>query len=377
MSPVSRGRKTKNKKKKPAALDAELRVGFDEALEAFEDVVGSDDVLDVELLTAEIISSIWLVGNPEAAAREVAFPLVGYAASRQSPAGFGLLRGLQALGPAEEWRERAGAAADRLAALGMREPSWADALREVTVTDCWQQADVYGDQVFLLFRCERGGRRHALVAEIDQYAGVEEIYLTMQHDEILAELHKDSDELLSTEQIPLPKARRVLEEAIAKNDSVSARSLELAEEDPVTEARAYVLARLRAMPAAEPPPEPKQYSDDVLDEFLAAAKEADREYARLLIEFGEEADERDPLRVSPGKFDLFFEEVLYEDAPDDESVASLRETVLAFADWQGPRDGLSAVAVEHLKNEIEDMFDEFLEVGHEEDEGEVPVALRR
>jgi hypothetical protein len=377
MSPVSRGRKTKNAKRKPAALDAELRAGFDEALEAFEDVLGSEDVLDVELLTAEIVGSFWLVGHPEAAAREVAFPLVGYAAARQSAAGFGLLRGLQALGPTAELRERAGAAAERLAVLGMREPPWADALREVTVTDCWQQSDVYGDQVLLLFLCERGGRQHGLVAELDRFAGVEEIYLTTQQDEILAELRNDNDELVGTERIPVPKARRILEDAIALNDSASARSLELADDDPLRDARAYVLARLRAMPAAEPQPEPKHYSEDVLNEFLAAAKEADSEYARLFVEFGEEIDERDPLRVSPGKFELFFDETLYADEFDDDGVEALRETALAFAGWQGPRDGLSPLAVEHLKNEIEDMFDEFFEQGHEEDEGEVPVALRR
>ncbi|GAB2980494.1 hypothetical protein LWP59_00705 [Amycolatopsis acidiphila] len=352
MSPVSRGRKAKNKnKKKPAGLDPELRAGFDEALEAFEEVVDSDDVLDVELLTAEILGSFWLPENPDAAAQEVAFPLIGYAAAKQSPAGFGLLRALQALGPVEELRERAGTAADRLAALGMRELRWTGALREVEVTECWQQADVYGDQVFLLFRCERGGRRHGLVVEIERFAGIDEIYLTTQEDEILAELRENDDELLSTERIPLPLARRIVEDAVAVTDSLPAQADD--EEYPFTDARAYLLARLRAMPAAEPRPEPKRYGDQVLDEFLATEKDADGEYLRLLAEFGEDVDEADPLRVTPAKFELFLDDAFNEHEIDEEA---LRRTVLAFARWQGARDGLSQAAVDHLRAEIEEMF---------------------
>jgi hypothetical protein len=354
MSPVSRGRKAKNKnKKKSAGLDPELRAGFDEALEAFEEVLDSDDVLDVELLTAEILGSFWLPENPEAAAQEVAFPLVGYAAAKQSPAGFGLLRALQALSPAEELRERAGTAADRLAALGMGEPRWAGAMREVRVTECRQQADVYGDQVFLLFRCERGERPHGLVVEIDRFAGIDEVYLTTQEDEIFAELRENDDELLTTEEIPLPKARRLVEDAIAVTDGLAAPE---DDEDPLADARAYLLARLRAMPPAEPRPEPKRYGDDVLDEFRTAEPEADGEYLRLLVEFGEDVDQVDPLRVTPAKFELFFDDVFAEHEVDEEA---LRRTALAFARWQGPRDGLSPAAVEHLAEEIDAMVTEF------------------
>ncbi|GHF58980.1 hypothetical protein FHX82_000386 [Amycolatopsis bartoniae] len=374
MSPVSRGRRTKPQKKKPA-LDAGLRAGFDEALEAFAEVAASDDVLDVELLTAEVVGSFWLVGEPEAATREVGFPLVGYAASRQSAAGFALLCALQALSPGAELRERARAAAARLAALGMKEPSWAGALSEVTVVECHQQTDVYGDQSFLLFRCERGGREHALVVETDRYAGVLEAYLTTQHEEILAELDESSHELLVTGPVPLARARRVLEDAMAVNDGVAAQLPEPAEDDPLTDARVPVLARLRAMPEAEPPA-PARQDDGAVEEFLATAQDVDAEFVHLLAEFGEDVDEREPLHVSPGKFEFFFDELLHTRDLDDKAVESLRDTLLAWAGWQGPRQGLSAAAVEHLLADVEDMFDDFFEHEREAEAAEVPPALR-
>ncbi|MTD56371.1 hypothetical protein [Amycolatopsis pithecellobii] len=356
MSPVSRGRKTK---KKPAPLDAQLRAGFEEALDAFEDVVASDDPLDVELLTSEILGSFW---PGEGAVREVGFPLVGYAASRQTPAAFGLLRALAALSPAAELRDRAEAAAERLATLGMREPRWGQALREVTVTECWQQADIFGDDVFLLFLCERDGREHGLVAETDRFGGVREIYLTVQHDEILAELYEHDDELLTTERVPLPKARRLLEDAIALNDRFPG------EDDLLLDARAYVLARLDAMPAAAPWPEPKVYDEGVVAEFLSAEPDADEEFARAFAEFGADIDEIDPLRVSPAKFELFFDDLFGEYELDPESVDALRVTSLAFAGWQGRRDGLPEPAIEHLRRDIEEMLAEF-------SEDEIPADL--
>ncbi|GAA5158590.1 MULTISPECIES: hypothetical protein [Amycolatopsis] len=376
MSPVSRGRKKKNKKK-PATPDAGLRAGFEDALEAFEEVADSDDVLDVELLTSEVLGSFWLVGDPHAATHEIGFPLVSYAAAKQNAAGFALLCALQALSPGDELRERARAAAARLAALGMREPAWAAALGEVVVEECHHQTDVYGDQSFLLFLCERGGRRHGLVVETDRYAGVLEAYLTTEHEEILAELAQNRHELLVTGPLALPKARRIVEDAMAVNDQVAAQLLEPVADDPVTDARAHLLARLLAMPPAEPRPEPRPHDEDVVRRFLDEHGSSGAGYLRELVEFGEDVDEGEPLRVSPGKFEFFLDDLLHAQDPDDDALESLRDVSLAWAGWQGRRQGLSDAAVEHLLAEVEEIFDDFFAHDEEEAAGELPVALRR
>jgi hypothetical protein len=390
MSPVSRGRKPKKKtaKNKPAALSAELREHFDNTLTDFEEVAGSDDVLDVELLASELIGSFWLAGYPDDAEREVAFPLIAYAAAKQSPAALGVLRGLQALGVTEEMRARAGAAADRLVTLGMREPPWADGLRAVTVTGCWQQADVYGDNAVLLFECDRGGRRHGLVAEIDRYAGVDEIYLTTEVDQVLAELREHADaEILETGQLSLARGRRILEDAVATNNDLAILLPDPIEQDPLSEARAFTLARLRAMPEAEPADEPESYSDAeceaIVRQFLAEAKgiedNADTlRYASTIVEFGRSADEHRPLKVSPARFEFFFEELLRTGDAEEDKVDLLHDVALAWAGWQGRRDGLRPAAIDHLRAEVEAIFADFrtdlAEDG--EDEGDIPIALR-
>jgi hypothetical protein len=390
MSPVSRGRKPKKKsaKKKPTALSAELREDFDNALADFEEVAGSDDVLDVELLTSELIGSFWLVGYPDEAEREVAFPLIGYAAAKQSPAALGVLRGLEALGVTEEMRARAAAAADRLATLGMREPPWADGLREVTVTECWQQADVYGDNAVLLFECDRGGRRHGLVAEIDLYAGVDEIYLTTEMDQVLAELREHADdEIVVTEQLPLARGRRILEDAIATNNDLAKLLPDPIEQDPLSEARAFTLARLRAMPEAEPDDEPENYSDAereaILRQFLLEAKGIEDNadilrYASMIVEFGRSADDRRPLKVSPARFEFFFEELLRTGGADEDKLDLLHDVALAWAGWQGKRGGLHPAAIDHLQAEVEDIFADFRAdlTEDDENEGDIPIAFR-
>lgn len=355
MSPVSRGRRTKSKKKS-GSLDPGLRAGFEDALEAFEEVATTDDVLDVELLAAEILSGLWLLPD----ARDVGFALVTYAAAKQTPAGLGLVRAVRELGPVE-LVDRAAEAGDRLTALGMREPLWLDALREITVTECWQQADEYGDETFLLFRCERAGRPHGLVVVATRFGGVEEVYLTTQEDEILAELREEDDPILVTERIPLSRAHRILEDALTISD---AREPE--DDDPLPDARAYIEARLRALPEPDEIPAPKPVDTTGFLPLVAEVPHAE-ECLRLLVEFGEEIDEDDPLRVSPDKFELFFAEVV-EDL-DDDVVRSMREVALAFAKWQGVRAGLSETAVERLLTDVTQIAGELLSP-------EIPIALR-
>lgn len=353
MSPVSRGRKTK--KKKPQSLDSELRAAFDDAIAEYE---GVTDLLDVELLTSDLLGEFWSPHEPERSERELVFPLLKHAAADQSAAGFALLRAVEALGPGEQVRERAGAAAERQSALGMREPAWAGALRAVEVTGCVRQSDVFGDHEVLVFRCRRGETGHGLVVEVDLH-GLDDVYLTVEEDKIIEELRKDTGEFLTCDDIPLAEGRRIVEAAMAVNDSIEETE---PDEEPLVEARAYVLARLEAMPPAEAvEPVDQPDIDDIVHEFFAAAQdipdnEDTRYFAAALVEFGHALDERSPLRASPGRFEAFFADLLQADDVDESAVDALRAVAVGWARWRGGQEELPAAAVELMLEEVEAML---------------------
>ncbi|KAA9166827.1 hypothetical protein FPZ12_001105 [Amycolatopsis acidicola] len=354
MSPVSRGRKSK--KKKPQSLDSELRAAFDDALAEYE---GVTDVLDVELLTSDLLGEFWSPRDPERSARELLFPLLRYAAKDQSAAGFALLRAVAALAPTEELRERARETAERQSALGMREPSWAAAIEAVEVTGCVRQTDVFGDHEVLVFRCRRGETRHGLVAEIDLH-GLDDVYLTVEEDKIINELEKDEGEFLSCGEIPLAEARGILEAAMAVNDNLAEAEPD-EDDDPLPEARAYVLARLRAMPPAESVVSEEADVDGVVQEFFAAGKdipdnEDSRYFAAALVELGYALDERRPLRASPGRVEAYLADLLVEGEIDESALDSLRAVVLGWARWRGAEEGLPTAAAELLLEEAEAML---------------------
>ncbi|HKS48117.1 MAG TPA: hypothetical protein VJT49_24005 [Amycolatopsis sp.] len=385
------------RKKQP--LDEEVREAFESVLEDFAKVSDSTDALDVELLVSGSLGSWWHPGQPEQVNRLLGFPLISCAARTGTRAGLGLLRGMQALGVTGEQRERARAAADRLAAEGVSEPAWEPMLREVTVTECWQEADVYGDRSALLLICDRAGRRHGLVVKIDFNGdGLTDAFLTAEPDAVLSDLR--GNKFTTTGQVSLPRARRIIEDAIETNDFVLSLFDKPQPADPLTEPRAYLMARLRAMPPAEPHPEPHPepttYSDadrdDIVRQFFAETDANDdpdaRELARYIVDHGCDEDAGRPLRVGPRKFAIIVGDI--EHTPDlHELIASLPDVLTRWARWAGAKSGLSEAAVERLLEAVEEIIEDLDEPRYDdwdddefdfddefEPHDDVPIALR-
>jgi hypothetical protein len=404
VSPLSRGRKPRKKAgRKKRSFDDERREAFELVIGNLSEMSTSDETLEAELLVSAFLGGWWLPGRPDEANREFGLSVIDLASGRPTPAALGLLRALQALGPSAELRERAGVAADGLADGGAAEPPWAGGLRRVTVSECWQETDVYGDGASLLLICDRAGRRHGLVVEVDHNGGgVVDAFLTAEPDEVLREMSEaaDDNELVVTERLTLPGARRIIEDAIAVNDGVLTMFSQPEPDDPLTEPRAYVLARLRAMPTADPRGEPGTFGADERDalvrRFFAESGTTDdsdtRLLARAIVDFGCDSDGGRPTRVGPEKLAVLVEELEDSQELDEAALETLPEVLPRWAKWAGERSGLTEHAVEELvalADEIAaDVVDWLAEdwEGDEEDfageaveEGEngIPVALRR
>ena len=390
MSPVSRGRKPSKKSKKRSGVSEERRRLLQTVLADAEDALAEADPVAVELITSTFLGDFW---HPSDSGREVVLPLIDDAARRPSPAALALLRMIEHLGLTEEQRSRAADAADAFAA--MPEPPWGKDLSRVEVTECWQEADVFGDGATLLLRCHGAGREHGIVAEVEfSGGGLGDIDVIDEVDAMLDSMRAgaEASEVLVTEQIPPSRAHRILEDAIAINDSAAALLPGVVAEDPLTPLRALVAARLRAMPPADPPVEPRTFSESERDElvraFLAEDGDAtDRWYTdcvRFVVDFGCDDDYGRPLRVGPGKFDFMLEDVLNTEGFPEAFVETLPDVLPAWARWAGARSGLRPAAIERMLEELAEIVEEFREVLAEvaadfdhEAEGAVPIALRR
>lgn len=391
MSPVSRGRKPTRKTKKRSGVSEERRQLLKTVLADAEDALAERDPIEVELIASTILGDFW---QPFDAGRDVVVPLIDDAARKPSPASRALLRMVQHLALTEEQRDRAAAAADAFTA--MPEPPWAGALRELTVTGCWQQADVFGDGATLLLRCDRAGHDHGIVAEVEfSGGGMGDVYLTDEPDALLAGMRAgaEASEVMVTGQIPLPRARRILEDAVAVNDHAAALLPDGLAEDPLTPLRALLAARLRVMPPAEPPEEPRAYSEAERDELVrafldeAGGPRDDRWFTdcvRFVVDYGCDDDFGRPLRVGPGKFDLLLEDVLNTEGFPPDFLETLPEVLPSWARWAGARSGLRPAAIDRLLEELDEVVEEFRDLLAEEDadfdheaEGAAPIALRR
>lgn len=386
MSPVSRKRKPAKKK---SAVSDERRQLLKTVLADAEDALAERDPVEVELMASTILGDLW---HPSDEGRDVVLPLIDDAARRPSPAARALLRMLQHLALTEEQRDRAAEAADAFSA--MPEPPWD--LGDLTVTECWQQADVYGDGATLLLCAARAGHAHGLVAEVElSGGGLGDVYLTDHVGDLVDSMRagEEASEVFVTERIPLPKARRILEDAVAVNDSAAALLPDVIAEDPLTPLRALVAARLRAMPPAEPPAEPPTFTEQEREELVRAfLAEADgvrddrwfTDCVRFVVDYGCDDDFGRPLRVGPGKFDLLLEDVLNTEGFPEEFLATLPEVLPLWGRWAGERSGLRPAAIERLLEELDEITEEFRDLLAEEDVdfdhetgGAVPIALRR
>lgn len=364
MSPVSRGRRKKPSSRAGRRRDPlaeEDRVVSDVVM-AFRAAAAETDPLVVELMVADVAGMVWRETHPTGDADEPLTTLTAAVGRRRDPAALALLRGLTAVGPTGAVREAAMAAAEAMAARGVADPPWAATIGRPAVRECWRMADVYGDTLTLMCVFAYGRRKHALAAFVDLGDGdpwVKDLLVVDQPGAVLRQMRAtvaDDAPLTTLDRVDPAEARQLLEDALAGTD--------LTWQPDVPETyirhRALALARCRALPEsatptarAEPDPVPDAEREAVVTDFLTSPEAAalptggaTRYCARLLVDFGADADSGRPLRVSPGKIERFLHDwvpgnvVLGED-----DRTAMPAVVAAWARWAGSRSGLPPEAV--------------------------------
>ncbi|CRK59936.1 plasmid pRiA4b ORF-3 family protein [Alloactinosynnema sp. L-07] len=178
MSPVSRGRKRKDKAKgrglsvvwsgEPEACDCPecsgAGSGLDGIIAGGELLATADDPIEAEMYAAGMLAV-------DAGADYVDALVDGLVPDLERRPGASSAALLAALGACADERlaVAASAAADRLILAGAPRPAWLDALREpVTVAECLRLAHPSGDATVLAATFVRAGASHALIVTIDE-----------------------------------------------------------------------------------------------------------------------------------------------------------------------------------------------------------------
>jgi len=364
VSPVSRGRKKASsrvaRRRRPATEEDRLAA---ELVLAFRGAASEPDPLVVEQMASDVLGMVWqqtpTEGDPDG-------PVIALAAAvgrRRDPASLALLRALAALGASGPVRARAAAAAEALAGQGVAEPPWSEKIGRPAVRECWRMADVFGDMVSLLCVFAYGRRRHAVTVLVDVTDGnpwAKDVLVLDQAAVALRHMRAAAAEdapLTILERVDPAEARQLLQTALAATDQT--RLPEIPE--TYIQNRALALARCRALPQPQAGPASAERvavldaeRDAVVADFLASpeaatlpAGAATRRCARLVVDFGADADSGRPLRVSPGKLERFLHDWLPAEVAleEDDDLAAMPAVVFAWARWAGGRSGLPPEAV--------------------------------
>lgn len=326
--------------------------------------------LQVELLISEI-SAAWsgpLNADPGVGPEVVVGEgLIAYVAQCGTPTALAMLRGLAGLGT-DRQRSKASAAADRLAASGVPEPAWAGQLGGLRLTGCWAYGDVYGDQTSVLLGFERGGQRHSVVVLVEHNMGeiATDSFVAGSQEDVLAGVAADVHRHRATLRAIEPaQARGIVEAALTGTDMTF--------DAPVSKTywftRPLVLARLRALPPAQPPSRELSVAQraGIVADFLASTHSAglaDRDVtqrcAELIVEHSCAFDEGRALRVSPMKTQVFLLAwVPLKAALSERERDAMPAVVAAWARWAGERNGLPGWARTALDEAVVDLGAKF------------------
>src|SRR5215218_17950 len=287
MSPVSRGRKGKNKNKtaksarQPAALDrfsapdtcecpacsgedVDPRRLIDEVLTGAADLVGSADPLEAEIAGSVFVSIGALAGEEFTEALVDAF--IPEFEARARPEAVAMLLAIGSVAP-DPVGKAASAAADRLVAAGLPRPGWAGELGQpITTDECWRLSDPAGTGSMLACSFHRAGRSHAVVVSVDHLdCGAATDILLLEADQLPQALEMMRSQArtggieVTEEPLDPPELRWQIENALdaravhdSDGDERATDGLPIDDEDriPGYPALAALLrARMRTLPA--------------------------------------------------------------------------------------------------------------------------------
>ena len=375
MSPVSRGRKKKSRSGKGRQRLSSVPT-FDgvyrAVVDGFRPLVSAQDPFEVEMFTSGLLGKLQM---PESVGHEtdpdLVLGLIGYCRRTGSPQAVAALHALRVVATTEEARDAAAAAVD---SLNRPAPPWAGRIGEVDVHEAWWMGDVYGDQADVMCVFGYGADRHAVMTLVDfNHLGgwVKDVFPTDDPDQTLVQLRaalEESDGITTLRPVEPADARRLLEKSFEATEMTWQPDVA----DTYAEFRALALARIRALPdTAQLLVEPAEVTVDerarIIDDFLAsdeAAKlpsvESARYCARLIVDYGCDYDESQPMRVSPAKMENFLLGWLPRKVMlDEDDKAAMPAAVAAWARWAADRSDLPAVAVAEVVEVVEGVGEAF------------------
>lgn len=350
---------------------AEPRTLYDTVLHAARDVVNVGTALEAELIGAALLGGVYAVAPPPRAAALGTF-VSGFlraTARRRTPAARATRTVFASLVP-----EADGADGVPPAPL-----PWSAQLGRVRPVGTWAYGDVYGDQtsyvaVFAYDDPAVGGPEHAVVVLVDHNLGVvKDLLVSRPADRVLAGLTAaaEADELIWFQDVDPATLRSRVSFYLGLTDSLTT----LPGGGALATDRPLVGSRLAALPPADPAPaevspmDPRraeaQFLDSPqagrLDRATPAAEAAVRYAIRLILDFTQDAPDRDPVRWSPAVVGLFLLDWVHRRAVlDDEDVATLPVVLRAWTAWAAERRDLPVPAVRAIGEAIDTMVPEFL-----------------
>jgi hypothetical protein len=199
--------------------------------------------IDAELWGSDMIGALSRSAPDESAAmQDLTAALVPAAETLATPESLALLRIFAAIG-APSLRAAAAQAADRVAALGVREQSWVADLGLPRVSECWRYGDIGGRQESVTMSFSYGEKAHALSVLIDHGRGdtIKDVWAGdaagLLDKTFLA---AETDPLIIFERLDPAEAHRRLEQAISAGE----RPDKPDQRDDITAHRALLYARM-------------------------------------------------------------------------------------------------------------------------------------
>jgi hypothetical protein len=382
MSPVSRGRKTRNRRGGNARRGGPPSLAglHAQMVRSFRELAPTEKPLDVEIFASEMVGA-WWGSLPDRDDPDQIFGAgaVGYAVQHPSPEGMAMMCALKAISSAAMVREAAAAGVTELAGRGVAAPAWADQIARVSTGACWQLADVYGDQASLYCEFSYGDEAHALLALIDfNHLGgwIKDAWIADEPAKVLATMREQADAEPGTtvlQQLDPADARRLMEAGFAATDM----TFEPDVPDTFRDFRAVALARCRALPeSVATPADAEEVSPErraaLVAEFLASpqasglteAEETTAYCARLIVDHGADYDGGKVLRVSPVKTEIFLLDWLPRKVIlDDADRAAIPAVFGAWTRWAAARNALPERAVQELLEVMQECVGQFAEDG--------------
>jgi hypothetical protein len=198
-----------------------------------------DRPLNAELWGSDIVAALGAADNHADAIAEAA-------EQAGTPEAMAALCALAAVGP-DKLRAAASEAADRLTALGVSRPAWAEAIGHPTVGLCWCYGDALGEQEVVTISFRYGDSEHVISVLLDsgQGGGIKNVWIGDSGD-LLDRTRKmaQGDPAMRFKMITQSDARARMDRAIAAGECPQRQE----ETAAVASTRALLRSRVALLP---------------------------------------------------------------------------------------------------------------------------------